>query len=621
MCYIIHIYVGICNYLFRGAKMKIKSIYLIIVIIIFFSLASWLRWFGNVEYSLQDSNLQSSGDIDSRVVILGIDEDSLKQLKQWPWPRNYIAEAIGKLSQAGAAAIGLDVIYSEEARNPEEDKALVEAVKNSGKVVIPVYGDFEGSQKSGSMVASNLIKPFKDLNDVALTGHINTIPDKEDGIVRNSFTEFNYNGKVINSFAEQIYRLYMKNTGQTVKNIDLPKDGWNRVHIAYAGEPDSFECLSFYEFYSGKLPADYFKDKIVLIGPYAVGLNDSYVTPLDHRIPMYGVEIHANILQNYLYNSFKSYLPDWFYIALIVLLGFAGHFIFRKIGTIKSLVIVVLFSLSYVFFFAKWIYSKGYILQVLYPVAIVSAIYIATIIYKYIEEYLERKRVTQVFGRYVAPEVVKEILENGKEGIKLGGSKKEITALFVDIRGFTPLSEKAQPEEVVEILNEYLNLTATSIFRYGGTLDKFIGDATMAIFNAPLELPDHAFKAVLTAWAMKQGAEGLEIKLVEKFGRGVQFGIGINTGDAVVGNIGAAFRMDYTAIGDTVNTAARLESNAKPGQIILSQSTYELVKDRIDATYLGGLKVKGKEQEIPVYQVDGIKQESFQSGKVLAEKL
>jgi adenylate cyclase len=206
----------------------------------------------------------------------------------------------------------------------------------------------------------------------------------------------------------------------------------------------------------------------------------------------------------------------------------------------------------------------------------------------------------------VAPQVVSQILKEGEDGLKLGGTRREISVLFVDIRGFTPLSEKMEPEEVVDILNSYLNLTASSIFDNEGTLDKFIGDATMAIFNAPLDLNDHEFKAVKAAWAMKQGAAALRVKLEEKYGRGVSFGIGVNTGYAVVGNIGASFRMDFTAIGDTVNTAARLESNAKPDQILLSSSIYEKVKDRVEATYLGEIKVKGKEQGVSVYQLDNI---------------
>jgi adenylate cyclase len=168
------------------------------------------------------------------------------------------------------------------------------------------------------------------------------------------------------------------------------------------------------------------------------------------------------------------------------------------------------------------------------------------------------------------------------------------------------MSEKLQPEQVVEILNEYLQLTTTSIFNNGGTLDKFIGDATMAVFNAPFDLDDYIFRAVCTARDIAAGSAALEKKLTERFGRSVSFGIGVNCGRAVVGNIGCEYRMDYTAIGDTVNTAARLESNAKPGQILISQQVYDALKDRIKVTEVGVIPLKGKSNGICVYQLDEI---------------
>ncbi|NMA94086.1 MAG: adenylate/guanylate cyclase domain-containing protein, partial [Clostridiales bacterium] len=170
------------------------------------------------------------------------------------------------------------------------------------------------------------------------------------------------------------------------------------------------------------------------------------------------------------------------------------------------------------------------------------------------------------------------------------------------------MSESLEPEQVVGILNEYLELVAQSIFKTEGTLDKYIGDAAMGLFGAPLELEDHAFRAVEAALHMKQGSEELGNKLLEKYGRTVSFGIGINTGEAIVGNIGASHRMDYTAIGDTVNTAARLESNAAPGQILISRATYDLVKDKVEVNPLGELKVKGKANVVEIFEVMGIKQ-------------
>jgi adenylate cyclase len=169
------------------------------------------------------------------------------------------------------------------------------------------------------------------------------------------------------------------------------------------------------------------------------------------------------------------------------------------------------------------------------------------------------------------------------------------------------MSEGLEPEEVVEILNEYLDLTTKAIFKNRGTLDKFIGDATMAVFNAPFDLDDYVFRAVSAAVDIAGGSEALEKKLMERFGKTVSFGIGVNCGDAIVGNIGCEHRMDYTAIGDTVNTAARLESNAKRGQILISKEVYDVVKDRVNAQEIGVIPLKGKSKDVFVYQLNEIK--------------
>ena len=211
------------------------------------------------------------------------------------------------------------------------------------------------------------------------------------------------------------------------------------------------------------------------------------------------------------------------------------------------------------------------------------------------------------FKKYIAPEVVDEITKKGDFKIQLGGENRDVAVLFVDIRGFTTMSEVLSPEEVVAILNRYLNLTTNAIFKNKGTLDKFVGDATMAVFNAPFDLDDYVFKAVCAAMDIVEGGATLEKELLEKFGRTVGFGVGVNCGEAVVGNVGCEFRMDYTAIGDTVNTAARLESNAKKGQILISASVYERVKDRVEVEPVGEIPLKGKSKGVYVYALTAVK--------------
>ena len=219
-----------------------------------------------------------------------------------------------------------------------------------------------------------------------------------------------------------------------------------------------------------------------------------------------------------------------------------------------------------------------------------------------------KQSIEKAFSKYVAPQVVDEIAKSGTYELRLGGENRDIAVLFVDIRGFTPLSESLEPEQVVNILNRYLELTTSSIFKHGGTLDKFIGDATMAVFNAPFDTDDYVYKAVLTAWDIVQGGADIEREFMEQYGKQVGFGVGVNCGPAVVGNIGCEFRMDYTAIGDPVNTAARLEANAPRGKVYISDTVYEQVKDRVTVEEVGEIPLKGKSKGVYVYSLTGISQ-------------
>jgi adenylate cyclase len=593
---------------------KLKPVYLVLFLFLLISIFEYNNSFITTEGNLQDSEYQGRhGLIDHNINILTIDDESLAKLGKWPWPRNIIADIINKVSLGKPAVIGVDITFSDKGAIPGEDEALANAIKKAGNVVLPVQGDFADYRgrnnakiKDGKRVTLALYEPLDIFKDVAVTGHVNGVPDIGDGITRWSMFSFLYKDKEIKSFDWAVYNEYIKKTKGVNAVDNIPKNDTNDFFIDFIGRPKDYYHYPVSEVLDGTIRPEYFKDKIVLIGAYTTGMAKDFVmTPIDHNNPMYGVEVHANIIQDLKDSNFKKEVSLWLQILLLLLLTILSYFIFERFSPVKSALIMVGSGIIY-YITAILVYNNGFILRLFYPGLLIVAVYFTMLAHHYIKEYLERRRITGVFGKYVAPQVVKQILEGGEDGLKLGGTRREITALFVDIRGFTPMSEKCSPEEVVGILNDYLDLTATSIFEFGGTLDKFIGDATMAIFNAPLDLKDHAFKAVQTAWAMKQGSVALRQKLEAQFGRGVQFGIGVNTGDAVVGNIGAKFRMDYTAIGDTVNTAARLESNAKPGQILISRSTYEMVKDRVKVTDLGEIKVKGKEQGVPVYQLDGI---------------
>lgn len=585
--------------------MKIKLAYLFAIITCIFLVFISQQSFRGIELQLQDRLLQQERDIDYRIAILAIDDESLHAIGQWPWPRDVHAELVRQLDEANAAVVGFDITFPLASENPQDDAALLAAVEAADNVVLARYGMFDKYSQRGMIESIGLSDPFPALRDTgAALGHLNTFPD-DDSVVRNALLRFSHQGEIIEHFSWVIAQKYAETMGQTLTFDEDVLNDIQQFHIQYAGGPNQFEVIPYSMVLSGDVPADYFEDRIVLVGPYTVGIKDDFLTPLDQKQTMYGVEIHANIIQNLLEGNFKKEL-SWQWNALILLIASVlAYFICRLTSPLVSLIALVALAAGFTYA-ATVLYDGGTIIALTYVLGLLAALYIGAVAHNYLQELSERKRITSIFGRYVAPQVVNEILENGEDGLKLGGSRKDVTVLFVDIRGFTTLSESVEPEQIVEILNEYLDLTANCIFDYGGTLDKFIGDATMAIYNAPLPLEDHSIQAVRSAWAMKEKSIALEKKLEERFGKSVKFGIGIHTGPAVVGNIGSKTRMDYTVIGDTVNTAARLESNAKPGQIIISESIYEQVKDHVHVRSLGDIHVKGKVNGISIYEVVGI---------------
>ena len=570
-----------------------------------------------VEVNLSDVFFQSEGVLDGNIALIQIDSKSLAELGPFQsWPRTYMADVINILNSdinVKPAVIGVDIMYF-GTTTEEADNALVNACSNAGNVVtgsLVNFGSVLVDDGNGDFYMDNsyikqVEEPYDELKNVTKYGHLNTKVDI-DGVVRKSMNHINLpNGQRLNSFAFEIYKMYTEKNKKEV-NYNIPLDENGEFYIPYSAKVGGYsDGFSFVDVLKGEINPDIFENKIVLIGPYATGLMDNYITSIDHNEQMYGVEIHANIMDTLLNGNFKTYIPKWSQSILIGIIVFLMTGIFEKSNLKKSFIAMLVCIVGYFGYVCLLYHFVGKISDVLCVPLFVAVIYIAFIVKKYTKAILEKRKVENTFKRYVAPQVVDKIIKDGLDNIKLGGKKADIACLFVDIRGFTAMSEALQPEEVVGILNEYLSLTSSSIFRNEGTLDKFIGDATMAIFNAPVSLDDYIFKAVKTAWDIARGSEELSKKLQAKFGKTISFGIGVNCGPAVVGNIGTEKRMDYTAIGDTVNTAARLESNAKPGQILISKDVYDALEGRIVATSIGEIPLKGKSNGVEVFVVENI---------------
>ncbi len=562
--------------------------------------------FEDINYFIDDLVYQRDRELSTDVVIVAIDDESLDVLGRWPWHRSYHGMLLEIIDSGDPKAIGVDLLFMEES---DADAEFAESLsKLSKKPIFAGYGVFDESAEQGMISSFIFNMPTELLGKHVNTAHINTIPDS-DGILRKTVLKIKNGDKIVESFASAIFReAYRKNAEESSDLQLLPADAFEMAYIRYAGRAGTFEQVPYYMVLTGEVDPEYFRDKVVLVGVTAIGLaDDYYFTAIDRTYPMYGIEVHANIIQQMREQLSWVRMPIYLEIAVLLLISAFAIVLFSRLRLFYGA--AATFALMAAFVWCAVSLSRlkaGYIFSLLYPLSSVFFVFVVINVVKYVQESLERRRVTNVFGKYMEPRLVDRLLRGGEDALGLGGTKKNISVLFVDIRGFTTMSEKLEPEQVVGILNEYLDLCAEAIFKYDGTLDKYIGDAAMGLFGAPLEIEDHAYSAVQTALHMQSGAEKLSKNLMEKYGRTVSFGVGINTGDAIVGNIGASHRLDYTAIGDAVNTAARLESNAKPGQILISESTYRLVENRVAAAPLGALSVKGKQQSVNVYEVKGL---------------
>lgn len=567
------------------------------------------------DMGISDRLNQRESVTNKKIYIIGIDDKTLEEYGPVnTWSREVPAKLVSVLNSAGdmrPAVIGFDVIYSEEA-DPEADDKFADACGEAGNVVAAMSFSFKEQPEKGAdgrivynpYHVDHVIEPYDSLKNEVICGFANTFVDT-DGYVRQAMAYLDHEGVREYSLSSRVYKIYQESRG---KEAVLPAvyGRNNRFYFTYSAKAGGYSVVSMADVLNGKVDPAIFQDAVVLVGAYAVGMQDSYMPAIAHNSQMYGVEIHANIIEALLEGKTQLPISPLLYALAAALLCGIFYVCSEKMRMLYSTILLaVLVVLDLVF--AKVMYGNGWIVPtILFPLCLL-VIYLVQMVRRYLTEIMRRRRVINVFKQYVAPQVVDKISKDKDFELVIGGENRHIAVLFVDIRGFTTMSESLKPEEVVEILNEYLGLTTQAIFDHGGTLDKFVGDATMAVFNAPFDLDDYIYRAVATAWDMQAGADRIAEKFRKRYGKSVSFGIGVNCGNAVVGNIGCDFRMDYTAIGDTVNTAARLESNARPGQILISKDVYEAVKDRVDVTPIGEIPLKGKSNGVFVYQIDSVR--------------
>jgi adenylate cyclase len=523
------------------------------------------------------------------IIIVAIDEPSFAELeRQWPWPRSIHAKLIETLKKEGASVIGFDILFSEPT-HMDEDSALAHAIKQSGNVCLA--SDIEVIQRE-SYVLESVIEPLPHFMESSHTGVV-TIPLDKDNIVRRFYTH-KETGKL---FAEQIARIY------TEKKHNIPEN----ASIYYTGEPGSFTTVSYYQALepSVYLPKNFFRGKIVIIGlllktatePRKSG-PDIFFTPFlfaKNSGQMSGSEIQANMVYNVLNGTFVTRLKRYATFGLFLILGLIGSLLQIRWRPVLSGVFPVLAFIFYITTAYYLFQTERLWLPTVLAVIPLSIPYGVFGTRAYLQSEKKKREIRKAFSHYLSPAILETILAH-PENLKLGGSKVEATILFADIAEFTSISEQISPEDVAKLLNASLDELTKIIIMHRGTIDKFIGDAIMSFWGAPLPDPDHAMNACRAAISMQERMKSLREKLKKDGLPEISIRIGINTGDVIVGNMGSSELFNYTVLGDPVNLASRLETiNKELGtSIIISSSVYEKVSGRVTVRSIGSVQIKGR---------------------------
>ena len=396
-----------------------------------------------------------------------------------------------------------------------------------------------------------------------------------------------------------------------VDRISIPVDELGRMMINYRGGAKTYPHISVTDIIHGNVAEADLKGKIVIVGATAVGIYDLRVTPFSSVFP--GVEIHANIIDSILSQNFL-YQPSWvalFDIFGIVATGFILGIILPRTGVFTGILSSIMVFAGYIFVCQLFFSQKGFILNLVYPLTVLLIVYVTITGYKYLIESRQKRFIKDAFSTYLAPSVVKQLIDS-PEKLVLGGEKRVITAFFSDVQGFTSISEKLSPEKLVEIINEFLTEMTDIILKYEGTVDKFEGDAIIAFFGAPNDLENHAATACAAAIEMQKKLAALREKWKAEGKPELMMRIGLCSGPAVIGNMGSKNRMDYTMMGDTVNTAARLEGVNKVygTYTLISETTYRAAGEGFIYREIDKINVVGKKEPISVYQLLGVAGES-----------
>jgi len=595
------------------------------------------------------------------VVIVGIDNRSAQAIGTYPFPRSVYAEALKSLEQDGATVVGFDVEFADP-RDPLTDGVFARALAASTIPVVLSYPASDLRIEQGKLVQ---VGPPAGIDQIPLKQFrcLDTNPDPNapcqkpdpnvvlaspdfvldaDGVVRRvpmfvqpacyaagtcatplidtlGFAAFRASQPDFQTFPEPQESGGKASVGT---GFSMSVDSTGSALINFSGPPGNFvhykHYVSLADVISGAAPADMFKGNIVLVGAYDLsGVNDEQLVTTsagsNGTLSMAGVEILANVVRTM--SGAPSTLltpePAWLLFLLILVLGLATAVGVSRVSVLWGLLGTVVALVVFTFAMAGLASFYNFVPDVFHPWLAIALTYSGVTAYRFLYEDREKRKVTAIFGQYLKPEIVAQLAKTrrGVDDIMRGGERRDITLLFVDIRGFTSMSESMAPPDVTELVTTYLDHLSGLIFKWDGTVDKYVGDEIMAFWNAPRQQENHALLAVRCAYDLINHAPELEQMLMAKGLPPIRWGIGINSGPAVVGNMGSRSRIQYTALGDTVNTAARFCAHAPAFHVLIGEETYQMCKDYIAVDLVPGVQLKGKSAEtFRIYQLTAIRE-------------
>jgi len=608
------------------------------------------------------------------VTIVDIDEKSLAKLGQWPWPRTRIADMIINLTRLGAVVIAFDIVFAEPDRLntdiiadsiryldeitraklralPSNDRILADAVRRSRVVLgqsgvpevlkefdqsLPVTGlAMLGEEPQRFLISfPGLLRNIPTLEEAAAGRGLFSIKTERDGIVRRVPILMQAQGATLPSLSFEILRvvtstrtILVKSEKSGVKSIavsglEIPTDGNGQLWVHFARHDPSL-YVSAADILDEKVSPSMIAGKLVLIGTSATGLNDIKTTPVDPALP--GVEVHAQVLESALTHSLLSQPSYGLVMELVaaIVLGILVIILVPLFGPITLGAVGVLFA-SVLVATSWYFYTRHRLLiDFTYPLLSTAAIYLTLIFTSFVREQAQRRQIRSAFGQYLSPALIEQLAQS-PEKLVLGGEEREMTIMFSDVRGFTTISEsfKSDPQGLTTLMNRFLTPLTNAILDRKGTIDKYMGDAIMAFWNAPLDDREHQLHACEAAIDMLERIDVLnQERAIEAKENGQSFipinvGVGLNTGLCVVGNMGSDLRFDYSVLGDSVNLASRLEGQSKEYgfPIIVGSKTALAVKDKFAILELDFIMVKGKKEPEVIYAIAG-REETAHSGR------